>query len=140
MWFLYLESLQGYLLHPLKINYDQLYNAVLIVENFEIFFFFFILCRGMYNSFWQILLFKNKQTNKQDIDGRCLLFHLLLESSCTARIPHNFTFELDLSVLDLYEEYIFNNSLKLLGLTIALLMIPYTKLSDFQLSLSYIVQ
>lgn len=41
MWFLYLESLQGYLLHPLKINYDQLYNAVLIVENFEIFFFFF---------------------------------------------------------------------------------------------------
>lgn len=65
--------------------------------------------------------------------------HLLLDS-CIARIPHNFTFELDLSVLDLYEEYIFNNSLKLLGLTIALLMIPYTKLSDFQLSLSYIVQ
>lgn len=68
MWFLYLESLQGYLLHPLKINYDQLYNAVLIVENFEFFFFIYFVeeCITVFDGYYCL----KKQTNKQDIDGQ----------------------------------------------------------------------
>lgn len=52
-------------------------------------------------------------------------------SSLKSYTTCHFTFELDLSILYLYEEYIFNNSSKMLVLTIALLMIPHTKLSAF---------
>lgn len=52
------------------------------------------------------------------------LFHLLFPFSFTTHLSCNFTFELDLSILDLHEEYTFNNSLKLQGFSIAHLMIP----------------
>lgn len=59
------------------------------------------------------------------------IFYWSSLESYTTCLSHYFTFELDLSILYLYEEYIFNNSSKMLVLTIALLMIPHAKLSAF---------